>query len=63
MSHEMECMCLNCGISLYIPFDYLVYEELDGGDMKVIKDVFCTECGNVLTLIGKAGDEPFYRLG
>ena len=62
MSEEMECMCLNCGISHYIDRDSLTLEDLDNDEIKLVKNLFCSECSGVLALICKAGDEPNYKL-
>jgi len=62
MSDEMECMCLQCGISNHIEMASISLEILDGSDVKVIKDIFCAECGGPLIILGKAGDRPHYSL-
>ena len=63
MNEEMECMCLECGISLYLNLDGILLESLEGSDLKLLKDTFCVECGGPLVLTGKAGDQPRYRVG
>jgi hypothetical protein len=62
MSEQIECMCLHCGISLYLSGETISLEESDGAKTKVLRDVFCTECSGPLIVIGKAGVEPHYRL-
>jgi len=55
-------MCLNCGISHYIATDTISLEDLAETKMKLVRNIFCSECGGYLALICKAGDEPCYRL-
>jgi hypothetical protein len=62
MNEQMECMCLDCGISLYLSGETISLEERDGTSTKLLRDVFCTECSGPLILIGKAGAAPHYRL-
>jgi hypothetical protein len=62
MSEELECMCLNCGISVYLSADAIVLDDSAGLAARLVKNCFCTECGGQLTVVGKAGDEPLYRL-
>ncbi len=62
MSLDMECMCLKCGISVYVDLTGISLEDLGQGEHKVIRNVFCTECGGHLALIGRAGDEPHYKI-
>lgn len=63
MTQEMECMCQECGISLYLPAEVISLEDPAGGDLKLLTGLHvCSECGGRLALIGKAGDEPRYRL-
>ncbi len=60
MMDKMECMCTECGVSNFIPQDHIVLD--DSGEGKFIRNVFCLQCGGLLFLVGKAGDEPFYKL-
>ncbi len=62
MNKEMECMCLKCGISLYLPVEKVFLDEEGDTDARLIRGAFCTECGGPLILIGKAGAEPHYRV-
>jgi hypothetical protein len=62
MNEQMECMCLHCGISLYLSGEMISFEEGDGKKTKLLRDVFCTECNGPLIVIGKAGAELHYRL-
>ena len=63
MSDEMECMCMDCGISNLFPADYIALEDPSAVDSKIIDTVLvCEQCGGQLMLVGKAGDEPHYRL-
>lgn len=62
MSEEMECICQECGISIYLPADLISLEDPGNIDMKMLSSHVCQNCGGRLALIGKAGDEPYYRL-
>jgi hypothetical protein len=62
MENLMECMCLECGISIYLDLGKIAVEEVPDSKMKVLRDTFCPECGGTLSLRGRAGDEPCYRL-
>lgn len=57
----VECMCLECGISHHLDRDSLVLDDRGGG-VSVVTNLYCQECDGLLRLIGKAGDEPCYRL-
>ena len=62
MTKEMECMCMNCGVSSYFPADYITLEDPSAVDSKIIDSLLvCEQCGGQLMLVGKAGDEPHYR--
>jgi hypothetical protein len=62
MMDELECMCTDCGISLYLPRNLITLEGFDDAGNPLVLAPFCTECGGRLRIIGKAGDEPFYRV-
>jgi hypothetical protein len=62
MNEQMECMCLNCGVSLFLPREVISLDERVGENTRMLRDVFCTECGGLLILVGAAGAEPHYRL-
>jgi hypothetical protein len=62
MIEEMECMCLQCGISLYLDVLSVALEDPGTSQLKLLRNIFCSECGGHLMLIGKAADEPHYRL-
>ncbi|UCG12039.1 MAG: hypothetical protein JSU72_16240 [Deltaproteobacteria bacterium] len=63
MSDEMECMCRQCGISVYLPADIISLQDPANTEVKLLADIHvCAECGGQLALIGKAGGEPRYRL-
>jgi hypothetical protein len=63
MSQEMECMCQQCGVSVYLPQTDIVLDDPAGGDLKLLSNLLaCQNCGGQLALMGKAGDEPRYRL-
>jgi hypothetical protein len=62
MMDEMECMCLNCGISSYLSRDLISLDDPSHADVKLLRNCWCQECGGALILVGKAGDRPSYRL-
>jgi hypothetical protein len=62
MGEEMECMCLQCGISLYLDALSVSLEDSGTSETKLLRNTFCSECGGPLMLIGKAANEPHYRL-
>ncbi len=63
MAEEMECMCMECGASNYLPADSVTMDEQEGADSKLMDSLLvCQNCGGQLKLIGRAGDEPYYRL-
>jgi hypothetical protein len=63
MSEEMECMCLQCGISTYRSLDEVSLEDPASMEGRVLSDVYaCAACGGRLILVGRAGNEPRYRL-
>jgi hypothetical protein len=63
MSQEMECMCQECGISVYLPSEVINLEDPASAEVKLLDSLLvCQECGGRLALVGKVGDEPHYRL-
>ena len=63
MGEEIECMCMECGASNYLPADTVTMDEQEGTDSKLLDSLLvCQNCGGQLKLIGRAGDEPYYRL-
>jgi hypothetical protein len=63
MSEDMECMCQQCGVSIYIPADLISLEDPANTEVKILSSLHvCEQCGGQLALVGKAGDEPYYRL-
>jgi hypothetical protein len=63
MSDEMECMCQQCGVSTYLAADIISLEDPENPEVKLLSSMFtCESCGGQLALVGKAGDEPNYRL-
>lgn len=63
MGEEMECMCMECGSSNYLLADAVTMDEQEGTDSKLLDSLLvCQNCGGQLKLIGRAGDEPYYRL-
>ncbi|MFP3870076.1 MAG: hypothetical protein ACLFVT_04235 [Syntrophobacteria bacterium] len=63
MSDEMECMCQECGMCFYLPADEISLEDAANNEQKLVSSFHvCSVCGGQLLLIGRAGDEPYYRL-
>ena len=63
MSQEMECMCQQCGMSVYMLENEIVMEDPAGKESKLLSNLLvCQNCSGQLALVGKAGDEPHYRL-
>jgi len=55
-------MCVQCGVSIHMPAD-TVAMDTSALDSKLLDSLLvCEKCGGQLRLVGKAGDEPFYRL-
>jgi hypothetical protein len=64
MNAEMECMCRQCGVSIYLPAEIISLEDPANTEVKLLSSIHvCENCGGPLILVGKAGDEPYYRLG
>lgn len=62
MSNEMECMCMECGMSSYIPADLITMDSSVYDSNLIDSLLVCQSCGGKLKLVGEAGGEPFYRL-
>jgi DNA-directed RNA polymerase subunit RPC12/RpoP len=63
MKEEMECMCMECGMSSYLPANDVIMEDPASNDSKLLDSLLvCQNCGGRLSLAGKAGDKTFYRL-
>ena len=63
MGEELECMCMECGVSNYLPADDVIMDEQEGTNSKLLDRLLvCQNCGGQLRLIGRAEDEPYYRL-
>ena len=63
MSQEMECMCQQCGMSSHIAEGDIVLEDPADFELKLLSALLvCQNCGGRLVLMGKAGDDPHYRL-
>ena len=46
MGEEMECMCLQCGISLHLPADLISLEEPANKEVKLLRSIpVCSNCG------------------
>jgi len=62
MNTEMECMCVQCGVSIHMPADTITMDTSASDSKLLDRLLVCEKCGGQLRLVGKAGDEPFYRL-
>jgi uncharacterized Zn finger protein len=63
MSNEIECMCMQCGISICLPEHSVIMDDSSDADSRLLDVLLvCEQCGGQLRLVGKRGDEPFYRL-
>jgi len=63
ISQEMECMCQQCGMFVYLPEDDVVMQDPSSVESKLIDIMIaCQNCGGQLALVGKAGDEPHCRV-
>jgi hypothetical protein len=62
MNEQMECMCTHCGVSIFIDRELLACAALAGSDRQVVCNTACEGCGGTLLVIGRAGDEPCYRV-
>ncbi|MCU0572376.1 MAG: hypothetical protein MUC41_05215 [Syntrophobacteraceae bacterium] len=63
MDRDIECMCMNCGVSLYIAMGEIALDDsVISCDHRMVRNLFCTECGGALAMIGLAGEQPRYRL-
>jgi hypothetical protein len=63
MDEQMECMCQQCGVSVYIQADLISLEDPANTEVKMLSSLHvCEQCGGQLALVGRAGDEPHYRL-
>jgi len=63
MTQEMECICQQCGISVFLSEDLVLLEDPASTEVKLLDSLLvCQACGGQLALIGKSGDEPYYRL-
>ncbi len=63
MNNKIECMCMHCGISIYLPEDSVIMDDSSDTDSKLLDSLLiCEQCGGQLMLVGKSGDEPFCRL-
>jgi hypothetical protein len=62
MNREVECMCMNCGVSVYLSMSEVILEDTLIGEYRMVRNCFCSECGGQLAMIGSAGEQPHYRL-
>jgi hypothetical protein len=54
---------MDCGISLIIPMGEIVLDDaVISCDHRLLRNLFCTECGGALAMIAQAGEQPCYRL-
>ena len=63
MDQELECMCLQCGASSFLLSSDIAFEDPANIDSKLLSSLnVCQLCSGQLSLVGKAGNEPHYRL-
>ena len=56
MDQEMECMCQQCGMSVYFAEDMISFEDPANVEVKLLSSLLvCENCGGPLVLIGKVG--------
>ena len=60
MDNKLECMCLKCGISLYVLGGEVELEDSEEIDRKMVTNRIC-DCGGHLFLIGKAEHQSKYQ--
>ena len=51
MDEKTEGLCLNCGIYHHLDPNSISTDDLPDSNMKLIENVFCTECGGELVII------------
>lgn len=61
MEGTVECMCTECGISVYIQPAGITSGDMENARGGLMENTFCPRCGGALILVGRAGEEPFYR--
>jgi len=49
-------------MSIHIPEDLIAMDSSDSDSKLLDSLLVCENCGGQLKLVGKAGDEPIYRL-
>ena len=62
MNREVECMCLECGVSLYLDNGSILLGDYITDSLRAVEKIVCTQCGGQLAMVGLAGDEPNYRV-
>lgn len=63
MNLQMECMCLECGMSSHIESEKIALEDYPYSEIRVLIKIYCENCGGPLMVIGKAGEEARYKIG
>ncbi|NLI82513.1 MAG: hypothetical protein GX443_12635 [Deltaproteobacteria bacterium] len=63
METAFECMCTQCGISIFLTPPAIHMDDPTNARGSLMENTFCSLCGGPLILVGRAGDEPFYRTG
>jgi len=63
MSNKIECMCLECGVSIFLLKNDISMDDPSDADSKLLDSfLVCDNCGGRLSMIGKTGDGLHYRL-
>ncbi len=47
---EVECLCLGCGYTHFVPADILIMDTAEEGS-KLAANPICSECGQVLMVV------------
>ncbi len=60
---QMECMCAQCGISHYLETGTFSMEVVRDFEYPLVTNLWCSQCGGMLFVVGKAGAQPHYVIG
>lgn len=60
---QMECLCLECGISNYMELEGVSPDSLKPSEPRILANIFCEACGGAMLVRGRAGAEPCYPSG
>jgi len=61
MSDKIECMCLECGVSMFLPKNDISMDDPSDADSKLLDSfLVCENCGGRLSMIGKCQSAIFF---